>query len=152
MTGASSSWQCLCLHARQCATYIVTNTLRCTTTTLKRKVEVVKTDPVPDGQHVHLDKEEASSQVLTSTISNEQLALPQGEWILEKDGGSMCLVQNPKNSDEHAGVLVSFRCDFLQQKLACTAAAEHMITQDNVVDSLDCANGVVSEASLPRPS
>ena len=91
MAGAPSSSQCLCFHARRCATYLVTNTLRCTTTTLKRRVEVVKTDPVPDGQHVHLEKEEASSQVLTSTVSNEQLALPQGEWILEKDGGSMCL-------------------------------------------------------------
>ena len=76
------------------------------------KVEVVKTDPVPDGQHVHLDKVGAGSHVLTTAVPNEQLALPPGEWIEEQDGGSMCLALSPKNSNENAEVLASFPGDF----------------------------------------
>ena len=84
----------------------------------------------------------------------------------------MCLAQIPKLSDDNAEVLVSFPGDFLQQKLAITAAGEYMIAQDSVVGSLDilnarfrecilhsepfpskkvnAANGVVSKASRPR--
>ena len=102
---------------------------------------MVKTDPVPDGQHV----------VQLTGFDEHHLERATGTSTRRMDLGERWW-QNPKNSDEHAGVLVPFHCDFLQQKLACTAAAEHMITQDDVVHSLDCANGVVSEASLPRPS
>ena len=90
----------------------------------------------------------ASSYVVTSPVSSEQLALQQSEWVVEQDGDSMCLAQIPKNSDENAEVIVSFPGDFLQQKLACTAAAEYMITQDNVVHSLDILSVRLRECIL----